>query len=143
VVHQAIAWLGQRETSSRNHSLVSEPISLPFPGTWSVVASPRIAPPIAAQGSVAPDAPGIYALTGDDTRQLFAVNLDPAEADLSAWPTPDDFQKLSSLRATPSADPAAAAIPPSADEKQVWWWLLAAALFLLAGELALANRTVP
>jgi hypothetical protein len=72
-----------------------------------------------------------------------AVNLDPAESDLS----PMDPQELVAAvigRATPVAatkDTAVELTPEEAEKRQgVWWYLLIAGLMLLAAEMVVANR---
>jgi hypothetical protein len=70
-----------------------------------------------------------------------AVNVDPAEADLTHL----DPQELVAAAAATTAKTASADVAPAAPEQQegrqtVWWYLLLAALFLLAVETVLSNR---
>jgi hypothetical protein len=96
--------------------------------------------------------PGIYAFEQPDVpKRYYAVNLDPAESDLTAWPTPQDFLRLNSKEPAPELTPPAASATGAqavidellVDERQTWWWLIVAAIGLLFLELALANRTIP
>jgi hypothetical protein len=73
--------------------------------------------------------------------EAIAVNLDPAESDL----TPLDTRELVAAvtgRATPTAQPvAAAATPEDAEGRQaLWWYLLLGGMLILAAETTLANR---
>jgi hypothetical protein len=72
-----------------------------------------------------------------------AVNLDPAESDLSAM-DPQELVAAVIGRATPvtaSKDTAAELTPDEAEKRQgVWWYLLIAGLMLLAAEMVVANR---
>jgi hypothetical protein len=89
---------------------------------------------------------GIYDIrsAGASEPVPIAVNLDPAEADL----TPLDTAELSAAvtgRATPTAgttEGAAAELTPRESERQqnLWWYLLMAGLMVLAAEMMLSNR---
>jgi len=88
---------------------------------------------------------GLYELRGENAAigsgRPIAVNVDPAEADLSHL----DPQELV---AAASANPAthqtvdASQIPPEQQEARqtVWWYLLLGALFLMAVETVVSNR---
>ena len=72
-----------------------------------------------------------------------AVNLDPAESDL----TPLDPQELIAAvvgHAAPvvrSADPQVELLPEEAERRQnIWWYLLLAGILLLSAETIVANR---
>ena len=90
---------------------------------------------------------GIYeirpAVTSGGRPDRIAVNLDPAESDL----TPLDPQELVAAvtgKATPGADqhPSASTdlSPIEAEKRQgLWWYLLLAGLLLLAAEVTVAN----
>ena len=69
-----------------------------------------------------------------------AVNLDPAESDLTPITLPDIAQRLTIPAVESAAGPAAAATSPR-DGRDYAWWLLGLVLVLEIGELALANRT--
>jgi hypothetical protein len=120
----------------------------------------RLTPLIAGEGP--PDAPGtqsgsgvlelteqgVYEIRtpgGDNVArpEAVAVNLDPAESDL----TPLDPQELVASvtgHAAPQAQPAASAQPLTQEEAErrqaFWWYLLMAGLLLLAAETVIANR---
>jgi hypothetical protein len=120
----------------------------------------RLTPLIAGEGP--PDAPGaqngsgvlelseqgIYEIRtpgGDNVArpEAVAVNLDPAESDL----TPLDPQELVASvtgHAAPEAQQPASAQQLTREEAErrqaVWWYLLMAGLLLLAAETAIANR---
>ena len=73
----------------------------------------------------------------------FAVNIDPAEADLTAL---DPRELIASVtgHATPVVAEDAASAPISRQESEkrqsLWWNLMLAGLLLLAAETAIANR---
>lgn len=88
---------------------------------------------------------GLYELRGEDAPvgggRPIAVNVDPAEADLTHL----DPQELVAAATATAAKVVAAEAAPAAPEQQegrqtVWWYLLLAALFLLAVETVLSNR---
>jgi hypothetical protein len=71
-----------------------------------------------------------------------AVNLDPAESDLSSM-DPRELVAAAMGHATPDGQPAAAAAatPEDAERRQaIWWYLLLAGILLLAAETILSNR---
>jgi hypothetical protein len=88
---------------------------------------------------------GLYELRGESDPvgggRPIAVNVDPAEADLTHL----DPQELVAAAAATAARTVSADAAPAAPEQQegrqtVWWYLLLAALFLLAVETVLSNR---
>lgn len=100
-----------------------------------------------APGLLELDEQGIYELrspgTTTDRPEAIAVNLDPAEADL----TPLDPAELAGAvtgRAADSGSPPAAAVEMTREDAErrqgVWWYLLFAGLLLLAAETVISNR---
>jgi hypothetical protein len=111
--------------------------------------------PTSEQIKIAEDEPGLLELDeqgvyeiramsgGSASPHRIAVNLDPAESDL----TPLDPQELvaavtgnAALAAT--AEAGAAELTPAESERQqgLWWYLLLAGLVLLATEMVVSNR---
>jgi hypothetical protein len=89
---------------------------------------------------------GFYELRGRDTPvgsgRPIAVNVDPAEADLSHL---DPQELVAAVMAVNGQRVAGAdlnlATPEDQERRQrLWWYLLLGALFLMAGETALSNR---
>jgi hypothetical protein len=151
-VHQAVSWLGQSQMAAPIGCRVNATLVLPGAGTWRAVMTPKPVAPAEVNGFVVPSVPGLYAFEQPDVpKRYYAVNLDPAESDLTPWPTPQDFLRLASKEPAPKpAPPATSRSGVQAviddmlvDERQTWWWLLVAAIGLLFLELALANRTIP
>jgi hypothetical protein len=151
-VHQALSWLAQNQIAAPVGGRVGATLVLPGAGQWRAVLSPKPVAPIDVSGFVTPTVPGLYALEQPEMPQRFyAVNIDPAESDLTPWPTPEDFVRLVApekehpAAAAVAAKPAVISVADAAlvDERQAWWWLLVAAVVVLLFELALANRTIP
>jgi hypothetical protein len=70
-----------------------------------------------------------------------AVNVDPAEADLSHMDPAELVAAVSKQAAAVQAAAALDATPEEAEQRQtLWWYLLAAAVMLLAAETVVANR---
>ncbi|MES1254266.1 MAG: BatA and WFA domain-containing protein [Acidobacteriota bacterium] len=118
--------------------------------TGRVVVSPagtRTTQQAGAPGLLELDEQGVYEIRSAGVTnarpQLIAVNLDPAESDL----TPIDIPELVAS-VTGHATPASAetVVPTTAtgeetEQRQgLWWYLLFAGLLLLAAETALSNR---
>jgi hypothetical protein len=91
---------------------------------------------------------GFYAVrmqgTGDRRPFQVAVNLDPAESDLSALP-PAEFVKSATGRAAVTATGQSLEhpdlTPEDIEKKQsIWWFLLLGAVLALVSEAALSNR---
>ena len=114
-----------------------------------VVVTPsgrRIIQPAGAPGLLELNEQGVYEIRSPGAAakhpDAIAVNLDPAESDL----TPLDTRELVAAvtgRATPgAAQPAAAkAAPEDAERRQsLWWYLLLGGMLMLAAETTLANR---
>jgi hypothetical protein len=151
-IHQAVTWLAQNPMAAPIDCRVGATLTLPGKGTWRSVLGPKPIPQVEVDGFVLPTSPGLYAFEQPNApKRFYAVNLDTVESDLTPWPTPGDFPKLSS--AEPAGAPARQVAEKSrpepaidaglVDERQVWWWLLVAAVGVLFLELALANRTIP
>jgi hypothetical protein len=97
-------------------------------------------------GLIELDEQGIYEIRaaegGAPTSHRLAVNLDPAESDLTRL----DPQELVAAVTGSAVATAAAAVPPEqtaaeAERQQsLWWFLLLGGLFLLAAEMAVSNR---
>jgi hypothetical protein len=152
LVHQAVNWLGQSQMAAPIGCRVNATLVLPGAGTWRAVLTPKPVASAEVNGVVVPSVPGLYAFEQPDMpKRYYAVNLDPAESDLTPWPTPQDFLRLNSKEAAPEVTPPAASANGAqavidellVDERQTWWWLIVAAIALLFLELALANRTIP
>jgi hypothetical protein len=74
--------------------------------------------------------------------RIVAVNADPAESELGAFP-PDELKRAVSPAGTTAAGPATATTLSVAEREQrqtLWWYVLVAALLLLAAESLLSNR---
>ena len=94
-------------------------------------------------GDAAPDGqvvtePGFW--RDPATGLVRAVNLDPAESDLTPVTLPDLAARLTNPVAESAPGTATAAASPE-DGRNFAWWLLGLVLLLEIGELALANRT--
>jgi hypothetical protein len=88
---------------------------------------------------------GFYELRGDNSRNVtvVAVNVDPAEADLTAM----DPKEIVAAAIGGSGEDDGATTPgvpltPEAKEKnqRLWWYLLCAGIVLLAADTLLSNR---
>lgn len=144
-VHCAMRWLG---TFKETHSDWRVGDSIPLPdneGTWRALDSPVPQKELAVNGTVHPNAPGLYEFTGRGVKKIFAVNTPVEESDLAPWPNPDQLAALESSE-PPASVRAATALPAAwaqAENRQrLWWWLLALGGCALLAELALANKTV-
>jgi hypothetical protein len=88
---------------------------------------------------------GLYELRGEDTPagsgRPIAVNVDPAEADLTHLDPQELAAAATATAAKIQSTEQATAAPEQQENRQtVWWYLLLAALFLLAVETVLSNR---
>jgi hypothetical protein len=88
---------------------------------------------------------GLYELRGENTPigsgRPIAVNVDPAEADLSHLDPQELVAAASAGTATRQAVDVSAALPEQQESRQtVWWYLLLGALFLMAIETVMSNR---
>jgi hypothetical protein len=144
-VHCAVRWLGSVKVV-REDWRVGDTIPLPDnEGTWRALDTPLPQKDLAVNGSVRPNAPGLYQFTGRGVEKIIAVNTPVEESDLAPWPNPDRLASLESS-AAPSANARAAAVLPAAwamaeNRQRLWWWLLALGGTALLAELTLANRT--
>jgi hypothetical protein len=90
---------------------------------------------------------GIYEIRAGGTTtgrpQAIAVNIDPAEADLTAL-DPGELVAAVTGHATQTAAEAAAAEPMTPEDNErrqaLWWYLLFAGMLLLAAETVISNR---
>jgi hypothetical protein len=88
---------------------------------------------------------GFYEIRGKDTAKptaIVAVNLDPAESDLTAM-DPRELVAAVTGRAVSDIDqrPVAAVTPRDAERRQaIWWYLLLAGIVMLAAETVVSNR---
>lgn len=133
--------LGLADTTAAAPLRVGSP--LPAPDSSDVQWQAHAGPATLAGG--VPDAPGIYTLNvpGAPPR-LVAVNLDPAESDLSPWPEGAPWNDLVSAEPIPPPAPDTLRTALAADTEQqnpLWWWALAALAVAALAELTLANRT--
>jgi hypothetical protein len=89
---------------------------------------------------------GFYELRGRDTPvgsgRPIAVNVDPAEADLSHLDPQELVVAVTAVNGqrVPGADLNLGTPEEQERRQRVWWYLLLGALFLMAGETALSNR---
>ena len=92
------------------------------------------------------DEQGFYEIRTKDAARpsaIVAVNLDPAESDLTPM-DPRELVAAATGRAVSEIDqrPAAAAVTPQDAERRqaIWWYLLLAGILVLAAETTLSNR---
>jgi hypothetical protein len=92
------------------------------------------------------DEQGFYEIRGRDSARpqaVVAVNLDPAESDLTPM-DPRELVAAATGRATPAGDTAAAGAAPTPQDTEkrqaLWWYLLAAGILALAAETVVSNR---
>ena len=89
---------------------------------------------------------GFYELRGRDTPvgsgRPIAVNIDPAESDLSHLDPQDMVAALTAASAKQNAGSDFNAATPQDQERRqrLWWYLLLVAVLVLAGETAVSNR---
>lgn len=141
-VHCAVRWLGTL-ADQRDDWRVGDTLPLPASeGVWRTMDSPAAPGELKVNGSVRPEAPGLYEFAGGGVEKVFAVNTPTEESDLTPWPNPDQLAALESTNAPVTKARVAARVEWAAVENQqrVWWWLLAAGGLALLGELWLANR---
>jgi hypothetical protein len=152
LVHQLVKYLAQFEPS-RSWQTVGQVVDVASltksRANW-VVVTPS-GKRVAQNGPLELDEQGVYdvrpsgGVVEGTPAQAIAVNIDPAEADL----TPLDPNELVAA-VTGHAAPAAAATSPvettafdvkEAEKQQgLWWYLLLAGLLLLAAETVVSNR---
>lgn len=153
LVHQLTRYLGQYEQTS-SWSTVGQVVdltSLLKSKTDRVVVTPgndRVRMPAGDSSILELNEHGVYevrsANNGSARPDRIAVNIDPAESDLTPL-DPSELVAAATGRASQAAATAAEAPAEiSAEEAEktqnAWWYLLVAGLLLLAGEMAVANR---
>jgi hypothetical protein len=142
-IHSAAMWLAQQQPAVTDWR-VGDIMALKGEGTWTAVDTPRPQSEMKIAGSVRPEMPGLYRFQDAAETRLYAVNVDPAESDLTTWGTPDDLLALAGPPPT-ATEPRAPAIALSReeaeDQQRLWWWLLALVVVFVLVELRLANRT--
>jgi hypothetical protein len=152
LVHQMVRYLARYEQAA-SWQTVGQVVDLKTATRLRgdrIVVSPsgqRVTQPAAAPGVLELSEQGVYEIrpaTGSagGRPQAIAVNLDPAESDL----TPLDTRELVAAvtgHATPSGNETQAAAELTREENEkrqaLWWYLLVAGLLLLAAENALSN----
>jgi hypothetical protein len=151
LVHQLVKYLAQFEPS-RSWQTVGQVVDVgsltKSRANW-VVVTPS-GKRVAQNGPLELDEQGVYdvrpsggAVEGTPA-QAIAVNIDPAEADLTPM-DPNELVAAVTGRAAPVAAPApteTAGFDVKEAEKQqsLWWYLLLAGLLLLAAETVVSNR---
>jgi hypothetical protein len=98
-------------------------------------------------GLVELDEQGVYEIRaaerGAPTSHRLAVNLDPAESDLTRLDPQELVAAVTGSAATATAAVAVPAEQTAAEterQQSLWWYLLLGGLFLLAAEMAVSNR---
>ena len=150
LVHETLLYLGFHEERKPSFT-VGEPVRL-LPSVGNAV---RITNPSGAETILTSttgeavfyrttDRPGFYDARGGQTPEVLAVNVSPAESDLS-WVAPEQI----SARLVNDTPPASLMQRPQTEfiagqtenSQRLWWWILLVVLFLSLGEILLANRT--
>jgi hypothetical protein len=152
LVHQLTRYLSQYEQTSAWQTVGGVvDLAATYKGRADrVVVTPdaeRLRFPAAESGLLELNEHGVYEIrSGSNTSgrpDRIAVNLDPAESDLSRM-DPQELVATVIGRATqldPQHQTAAALSPEDAEKRQgLWWYLLAAGLLLLAAETVVANE---
>jgi hypothetical protein len=143
-VHQAARWLGAF-APGRSSWRVGDTIPLlAESGVWRALDAPFPQPDLAVGGALRVETPGLYEFVSGEARQVFAINIQPEESDLTPWPKPEQLAALSSKEFVPASAAAPAAslnARLSEDQQRLWWWALALVALVLLAELAVANRT--
>jgi hypothetical protein len=153
LVHQLIKYLAQYERTTE-WTTVGQVVDLSAmlkSRADRIVMTPsgnRLAVAASDPGVVELNEQGVYeiraAAAGASGRaERIAVNLDPAESDLSVV----DPQELvaavtgrASTAATGQTGPAEISASDAEKQQGLWWYLLLAGMLLLAGETVIANR---
>jgi hypothetical protein len=110
-----------------------------------VVAAPSGARERVAAGgatSVALQEQGFYEVRRGERTRAVAVNVDPAESDLSTFDPEEMVIAVAGKAAADKQAARSAVLPPAEQERRqlLWWYLLAGVLVLLAAETMLGNR---
>jgi hypothetical protein len=89
------------------------------------------------------DIPGIVPTTQGGAPQFVAVNIDPAESELTTWTNQLDLDRLTSSKTPPPAVSILAALQGEEVERhqRFWWYAILATTGFLFLEIFLANRT--
>ena len=150
LVHETLRYLAVHEEKRPSYT-IGEPVRLLLPvgnavrvtgpnGTETILTSTK-------EDDVfyqATDRPGFYDVRGRQEKDVLAVNVSPAESDLS-FVDPDQIGAVlvNAAHRAPLTQRAGAASIDAITEKsqRLWWWILLVALFLGLGETLLANRT--
>jgi len=156
LVHQLVRYLAHYE-QPLSWQTVGQVLDLPATPSARgerVIVTPsgqRVTQPAGSAGLLELNEQGIYEIRGatapDGTTppskpRAIAVNLDPAESDL----TPLDPRELTAAVTGHATPVAAQPLPPEAaredaEKRQaIWWYLLLTGLLLLAAETTIANR---
>jgi hypothetical protein len=153
LVHRALAHLARYAAPKAWYTVgdTFDPAATEQPGAGVRTTAPVALTPsgnrvaIDREGSAGPFVlaeQGFYEFRGLAEPVVVAVNLDPAESDLSSM---DPAELAGAVTAgAGSAAGAAAPGPTSEDEERrqaLWWYLLAAGLVVLVAELVVANRS--
>jgi hypothetical protein len=152
LVHQLVKYLAnyERTTEWTNVGQVVDLSAMLKGRADRIVMTPageRITVPSSEPGLVELDEQGVYevraAAAGAGRAERIAVNLDPAESDLSVL-DPQELVAAVTGRAAPVAgeQSAPAVISATDAERQqgLWWYLLLAGMVILAAETVIANR---
>jgi hypothetical protein len=150
LMHETLRYLAVHEEKKPSYT-IGEPVRLLLPvGNAVRVTGPNGAETIltSTRGDdvfyQATDRPGFYDVRGRQEQDVLAVNVSPAESDLS-FVDPDQIGAVlvNEARRAPLTQRAGeASIAAHAEKSQrLWWWILLVVLFLGLGETLLANRT--
>ena len=152
LLHQIVRYLSQYQ-QPQSWLTVGQVLDLAAPARPRgdrVVVTPsgeRI-PQTGEEGLVELTEQGIYEIrrtvggSEEATPEAIAVNLDPAESDLTPIDTGELVAAVTGRASAPAVQPVAAeATREDAEKRQaLWWYLLLAGMLLLAGETVLSNR---
>jgi hypothetical protein len=92
---------------------------------------------------VTSDTPGVVSTTQGGAPQLVAVNLDPAESDLTTWTNDLQIARLTPPKSESPTSPILATMHGEEAERhqRFWWYAILTATVFLFLEIFLANRT--
>jgi hypothetical protein len=151
LVHQLVRYLARYEQPSSWSTVgqVTDLSQLLKSRAERIVVTPsgeQIKVPATEAGLLELNEQGIYevrAASGSATPTRIAVNIDPAESDLTVLDPNELVAAVTGqVRQAGSARPETAEITPEDSERQqgIWWYLLVAGMLLLATEMVIANR---
>jgi hypothetical protein len=152
LVHQVVRYLAQYEAPASWQTVgqVADVSAIMRGRADRIVVTPsgeliRIA--ASEPGVIELSEQGVYEIraaeSGAPTSHRLAVNLDPAESDLTRI---DPQELVAAVTGSATVATAAAAVPPeqtaaeSERRQNLWWYLLLGGLLLLAAEMAVSNR---